>query len=100
VSDDLLDMAIEAACGKEPWSGIRALRVDASIDGPVWGMKGWPKGVVFRQILTLDTVTEHIRFSPFTRPDWQMVFDGPGDRVTVETRIPTATPSSSSTSPA
>lgn len=37
-------------------------------------MKGWPREKTFDQILILDTVHEHIVFTPFTRADQRMVF--------------------------
>ena len=48
-------------------------------------MKGWPPQTTFRQTLTLDTRTEHIVFTPFTRPDRRMVFDAAADSVTMHT---------------
>lgn len=39
----------------------------------------------FDQVLTIDTTREHIVFTPFTRPEWQMIFDGATDSVTVQT---------------
>ena len=42
-------------------------------------------GQTFDQILLVDTVNEHIVFTPFTRPDRQMVFDGATDTVTMQT---------------
>ncbi|MCU7826606.1 hypothetical protein [Kitasatospora sp. DSM 101779] len=85
MSAELLDLAISTAGGKELWETVRGLKVDISIDGPVWGMKGWPQGTTFHQIVTLDTVREHILFTPFTRPDRQMVFDAASDSVVVQT---------------
>jgi hypothetical protein len=85
MSDSLLDLAIAATGGHGLWNSLRALKVDTSIGGPIWAMKGWPKGMTFDQILTVDTVDEHIVFTPFTRPDQQMVFDGATDSVVMET---------------
>ncbi|MET8421218.1 hypothetical protein ACWD7C_40415 [Streptomyces sp. NPDC005134] len=85
MSAELLDLAIATAGGQELWNTLRGLKADVSIGGPVWGMKGWPPGTTFRQTVTVDTAREHIVFSPFTRPDWQMVFDAAADSVTVQT---------------
>jgi hypothetical protein len=85
MSGDLLNLAIAATGGRDVWNSLRALKIDISIGGPIWAMKGWPPEKTFDQIVTLDTVDEHIVFTPFTRPDQQMVFDAAGDNVTMET---------------
>jgi hypothetical protein len=85
MSGDLLDLAIAATGGHDLWNSLRALKIDISIGGPIWAMKGWPPDKTFDQILTLDTINEHIVFTPFTRPDQQMVFDAAGDSVTMKT---------------
>jgi hypothetical protein len=85
MSGDLLDQAIAATGGHDLWNSLRALKIDISIGGPIWAMKGWPPDKTFDQILTLDTINEHIVFTPFTRPDQRMVFDAAGDSVTMET---------------
>src|SRR3984885_5740486 len=94
VVDELLDLAIGAAGGRELWSGLRGLKIDLSVGGPIWAMKGWPPGKTFDQTVTLDTIREHIVFCPFTRPDQQMVFDAGTDSVTMQTLggEPVATP--------
>jgi hypothetical protein len=75
----MLDMAI-ATAGRQLWNTLCGLKIDVSIGGPIWAMKGWPQEQMFDQILTLDTAREHIVFSPFTRPDRQMVFYAATDR--------------------
>jgi hypothetical protein len=85
MSEELLDLAIATTGGHELWNILRGLKVDISIGGPIWAMKGWPPEETFDQILTLDTVREHITFDPFTRPDRQMVFDAATDSVTLQT---------------
>ena len=85
MTDDLLELAIATTGGRELWKPLRGLRIDISIGGPIWAMKGWPPEKTFDQILTLDTVKEHIVFTPFTRPDQQMVFDAATDSVTMQT---------------
>ena len=85
MSDDLLDLAIAATGGPELWNSLSGLRIDISIGGPIWAMKGWPPEQTFDQILSVDTVNEHIIFTPFTRPDQQMVFDAATDTVTMQT---------------
>ncbi|MFD4856360.1 hypothetical protein [Streptomyces atratus] len=86
MSDELLDLAIATAGGQEHWDTLRGLNVDISIGGPIWATKGWPPDKTFDQILTLDTVKEHIVFTPFTRPDQRMVFDAAADSVTILAR--------------
>jgi hypothetical protein len=85
MTDDLLNLALVATGGQELWKTLGGLRIDISIGGPIWAMKGWPPDATFDQIITVDTVNEHIVFSPFTRPDRRMVFDAATDRVTMET---------------
>src|SRR5712691_10980340 len=85
MSDDLLAQTIATTGGQEPWKTLRALRIDISIGGPIWAMKGWPPDKTFDQMLTLDTVRERIVFTPFTRPDRRMIFDAASDSVTMET---------------
>lgn len=85
MSEQLLDLAIAATGGRELWASLRGLKIDISIGGPIWAMKGWPPGKTFDQVLTLDKAREHIVFRPFTRPDQQMVFDAAADRVTMQT---------------
>ena len=85
MSDNLLELAIATTGGRELRKTLRGLRIDISIGGPIWAMKGWPPEKTFDQILTLDTVKEHIVFTPFTRSDQQMVFDAATDSVTMQT---------------
>jgi hypothetical protein len=85
MSDELLELAISTTGGRELWSTLRGLTISISIGGPIWAMKGWPPEKTFDQILTLDTVREHIVFTPFTRPDQRMVFDAASDSVTMQT---------------
>jgi hypothetical protein len=83
MSDDLLDLAVNAAGGRELWNTLHALRVDLTIGGPIWSAKGWPVGSSFHQLVTVDTRRQHITFDPFTRPDRRLTFDGATDTVTV-----------------
>src|ERR1700760_2990323 len=85
MTEELLDLAIETAGGRRLWSALRGLKIDISIGGPIWAIKGWPAGQTFDQVLTLDTAAEHIVFTPFTRPDQQMVFDAATNSVTMQT---------------
>lgn len=85
MSEELLDLAIATAGGHELWSTLLGLKIDISIGGPIWAMKGWPPEKTFDQILTLDTGKEHIMFSPFTRADRRMIFDASADSVTMQT---------------
>lgn len=85
MGEQLLDLAIATSGGRGLWDSLRGLRIDISIGGPIWASKGWPPDETFDQVLTLDTVKEHIAFRPFTRPDQQMVFDAAADSVTMQT---------------
>ena len=82
---DLVEKAIARSGGLAFWKTLRGLRVDLSIGGPIWAVKGWPAGMTFNQTLTLDTVKQHIEFSPFIRDDRQMIFDAATDTVTLQT---------------
>src|SRR5262245_11262190 len=62
--DQLLDLATAATGSRELWNTLCGLRIDISIGGPIWAMKGWPAEKTFDQILTLNTVREHIVFTP------------------------------------
>lgn len=85
MSEELPGLAIATTGGHELWNTLHGLKIDISIGGPIWAMKGWPPKKTFDQILTLDTAREHIMFSPFTRPDRRMIFDAATDSVTIET---------------
>lgn len=85
MTDDLPDRAIAATGGRQLWNRLCGLRIDISIGGPIWTMKGWPPEQTVDQILGADTANEHIVFTPFTRPDSQMVFDTAADAVTTQT---------------
>lgn len=85
MGEQLLDLAIAATGGRGLWDSLRGLRIDISIGGPIWASKGWLPDETFDQVLTLDTVKEHLAFRPFTRPDQQMVFDAAADTVTMQT---------------
>ncbi|HEX6402157.1 MAG TPA: hypothetical protein VF003_03185 [Pseudonocardiaceae bacterium] len=85
MADDLLELALAATGGQELWKTLGGLRLDISIGGPIWAMKGWSPDTTFDQILMVDTINEHIVFSPFTRADRRMVFDAATDSVTMET---------------
>ena len=50
MTEELLDLAIETTGGHRLWSALRGLKVDISIGGPIWAMKGWPPGKTFDQV--------------------------------------------------
>jgi hypothetical protein len=54
MAEELLDVAVATAGGRELWSTLRGLKIDVSIGGPIWAMKGWPPGKTFDQTMTLD----------------------------------------------
>jgi len=41
MTDDPLELAIATTSGCELWKTPRGLRIDISIGGPIWAMKGW-----------------------------------------------------------
>jgi hypothetical protein len=85
MNDDLLEFAVAATGGHQLWNSLYQLKIDITIGGPIWALKGWPPEQTFHQILTVDTRREHIVFTPFTRPDRRMVFDAATDTVTMGT---------------
>jgi hypothetical protein len=42
MGEELLDLAIATTGGQQLWKTLRGLRIDISIGGPIWAMKGWP----------------------------------------------------------
>ena len=40
MTDNLLELAIATSGGHELWKTLRSLRIDISIGGPIWAMKG------------------------------------------------------------
>lgn len=42
MADNLLELAIATTGGYELWKTLPGLRIDSSIGGPIWAMKGWP----------------------------------------------------------
>ena len=41
--DDLLELAVAATGGVDLWKALGSLKVDISIGGPIWALKGWPQ---------------------------------------------------------
>jgi len=58
MTDDPLELAIATTGARELWKTLRGLRIDISIGGPIWAMKGWPSEKTFDHILTLDTAND------------------------------------------
>src|ERR1700739_4977605 len=83
MDNDLLELAVATTGGFDLWKTLRALKVDISIGGPIWAMKGWPVGRTFDQILTVNTTEERFVYTPFHRPNQQMTFDAATDTVTM-----------------
>jgi hypothetical protein len=73
MTNDLLDLAITTT-GGHPWNSLRGLKIDVSIGGPIWALKGWPPDKTFDQVQTLDRLRggqdggDHARL--VIRSDW------------------------------
>lgn len=80
--DKLLKAVLEAHGGLQNWSSARQITARLSLGGPFWGARGWPD-LYANQVVTLDPHREHIRFSPFDRPDGMSVLDVGPEHVAV-----------------
>jgi hypothetical protein len=57
--NDLLNSAVEAHGGLERWNEVKAIKVEASITGAIWYVKG--KADFLKSVLlTIDTQNEHV----------------------------------------
>ncbi|MFQ3556626.1 hypothetical protein QZN11_07460 [Streptomyces gramineus] len=70
----LLSTILDAAGGRDRWSGVRTLRADVSVGGSVWAAKGWPDGAPGMTV-TADIRRQHVVITPFTARDVSMEFD-------------------------
>jgi hypothetical protein len=56
---DLLDIAINAHGGLDRWNKVRSIRIDASITGAIWFVKGTPD-VLKDVVITAETKRERL----------------------------------------
>jgi hypothetical protein len=78
---ELLDTAIEAHGGRERWSEISSVRVEASITGAVWHLKGRPD--VLKDVV-ISASTDHERLvMDFPGQDKRSIFEP--NRIVIET---------------
>jgi hypothetical protein len=80
--DELLARVLDAHGGLDRWSGITRLTAQMSIGGPIWAAKGWP-GALVHETVEMHAHREHSEFTPFTKPDRRLAFDGNPEKVTV-----------------
>jgi hypothetical protein len=70
---DLLELAVEAHGGLTRWNEVSAIKIDVSITGAIWYVKGQPD--VLKDIaMVVDTKEERVTTS-FTGQDRQTVFE-------------------------
>jgi hypothetical protein len=78
---DLLEAALEAHGGLERWGRISSVRVEASITGAIWHLKGRPD-VLENVVITASTEHERLVMD-FPGQDKRSIFEP--NRVTIET---------------
>lgn len=78
----LLETVLQAHGGLERWRKIRTLRVQARIDGELWGRRG-QAGVFAEAHIEVDPHVERLVFHGYTAPDLRGVFEP--SRVAIET---------------
>jgi hypothetical protein len=57
--NELLNLALEAHGGLDRWNKVKAVKVDASITGAIWYVKGKPD-FLKNIVLTVETRTERV----------------------------------------
>ncbi|RKE36320.1 hypothetical protein B0G76_2485 [Paraburkholderia sp. BL23I1N1] len=81
MTNDLLELAIEAHGGLARWNAFRTLDAEMSITGGIWHVMQKPD--IFRHsVVAMDTHAQRVGMRPFTAPDRHSIFT-PG-RVAVE----------------
>jgi hypothetical protein len=75
---DLLDLAVEAHGGQNRWNEVSSIKVDVSITGAIWYVKGQPD-VLKDVVMAVDTRQQRVVTS-FVGQDRQTVFE-PGQVV-------------------
>ena len=79
--NELLDLAVKAHGGLARWNKVKAIKVEASITGAIWFVKG--KGDVLKNVvLTAETRNERVTVD-FPGQDRRAIFEP--DRVVIET---------------
>lgn len=82
--NDLLEHVIAAHGGRQRWSQIDGLKVDATLHGPFWAVRGFSEKP-FNETVTIDTRRELIRFSPWAHPEHDFVLRAQDDAVELRT---------------
>ena len=83
MTEPLLEKVLDAHGGLGLWSGLTKITAHLSIGGPIWAAKGWADALV-KETVEIETKTERIVFSPFTKPGLRSVFEVGPERVTIE----------------
>ncbi len=85
--NELLDIAISAHGGLERWNKINSIRIDASITGAIWVVKGRPE-VLKKVIITAETKRQHValellrqRKRAIFQPNYVVILDDKGGRI-------------------
>jgi hypothetical protein len=78
--NNLLEHVISAHGGRERWSQIGGLQVDATLHGSFWAVRGF-SDKPFGETVTIDTRRELIRFSPWAQPEHDLMFRAEDDVV-------------------
>ncbi|MGD1224944.1 hypothetical protein AB9Q10_41730 [Streptomyces krungchingensis] len=78
--NDLLEHVISAHGGREQWSQIGGLQVDATLHGSFWAVRGFSDKPL-KETVTIDTRRELIRFSPWGKPEHDFVLRAEDDVV-------------------
>ncbi|MEU1198779.1 hypothetical protein ABZ446_21450 [Streptomyces sp. NPDC005813] len=78
--NDLLEHAISAHGGRERWSQIGGLQVEATLHGSFWAVRGF-SDKPFKETVTIGTRRELIRFSPWGKPEYDFMLRAEDDVV-------------------
>jgi hypothetical protein len=79
--NELLNLALEAHGGLDRWNKVKAVKVDASITGAIWYVKGKPD-FLKNIVLTVETRTERVTVD-FPGQDKRAIFEP--NRIVIET---------------
>ena len=75
---ELLDLAVEAHGGLARWNKVSSVKIDVSITGAIWYVKGQPD-VLKDIVMVVDTHRERVTTS-FVSHDRQTVFEPDASR--------------------
>jgi hypothetical protein len=85
--NELLDIAISAHGGLERWNKINSIRIDASITGAIWFVKGRPE-ILKSAVITAETKRQHVtveipgqRKRAIFQPNHVVILDDKGQRI-------------------